>query len=47
MEARMKLYKDECKDVGKELMVSGVKLRTPNGKILLMVQRVNRLFLLF
>lgn len=35
MEARMKLYKDESKEAGKELMVSGVKLRTPHGEILM------------
>jgi hypothetical protein len=33
MEDRMKLYKKECKEAGRELMVSGVKLRTPNGKL--------------
>lgn len=32
LEARMKLYKDECKEVGKELMISGMKLKHPQGK---------------
>lgn len=32
MEARMKLYQDEIKDAGRELMVAGMKLRSPHGK---------------
>lgn len=30
-EARIKLYKQEIKDAGKEVMVSGMKLRSPHG----------------
>lgn len=30
--ARAKLYKEECKEVGKELMISGMKLKYPQGE---------------
>lgn len=36
--ARKKLYNEECVAAGKELMFTGVKLRTPHGKILTIVQ---------
>ena len=34
MEARLNLYKAECKETGKELMISGMKLKSPHGEIL-------------
>lgn len=33
MEARMNQYKEDFKEAGKELMVSGMKLRSPHGKL--------------
>ena len=31
LEVRLKLYKDECKEAGKELMISGMKMKSPAG----------------
>lgn len=40
-DARIKLYKQEIKDVGKELMVSGMKLRSPHGKFVLLILKAS------